>query len=477
VEPGGVDALTGLADRASFLMQLSDVITGSAPGTPVTVYLIDIDRFVAVRDVWGQADSDAALQVYAQRLIDWLDRPAGPARATGLARVEQHRFALSMTGLASIGAALDHAAELRGWLAEIAHVGSHVLRRTATIGLAVGQSSMATAIGLLAEADEALRVAQSEGGVMRAFGPPLRAALLAGARLDLDLSTAVALGQLRLEYQPEIDLRSGHLLATEALVRWQHPHLGRLAPDAFIPTAEQTNLIADIDEWVLRAACAQRVEWNHRFGHPEQIMRVNVSPRSFIPAPRRRADLIAAIVGAAGLAPSQVCLELTEQSMPFDGDELAEACHWLRATGFTIALDDFGTGFSSIPHLKSVPADVLKIDRSFVAGLAASGRAGGGSEPGVPGGDDEIVAAFVRLAAAFDLDVVAEGVQTMEQVAVLVRLGCFRGQGHLIGEAGPGPGLEPALAVGHVSWPDSAQAAAVAFSSWPEPAGPTGRVR
>jgi diguanylate cyclase (GGDEF)-like protein len=429
-----------LADRSAFIRHRPD----NPPRTGcIAVYLIDIDRFAAVNEVWGRPLGDAVLQVYAQRLAEWLGGRGF------LARVERDVFAVALDWVADAGAAISQARALQQQLAAIARIGPHLISREATIGVAVGEPGAARA-DLLADAEDALRVAQADGGGnVRLFRPPFRDALVAGARLDLDLSTAVRLGQLRLEYQPEVDLKTGELLATEALVRWQHPQLGRLAPDAFILAAEQTNVIGDVDEWVLRRACRQRAEWNERFdpSAPDgglHVMRVNVSPRSFSEAPRERADLIAAIVAEAGLAPQQVCLELTEHAVPADTTDLADACTRLRAGGFAIALDDFGTGFSSIPHLKSVPADVLKIDRSFVEGVTAA-----------DGGDAAIVSAFVGLARAFGLQVVAEGVQTAEQAGLLVALGCRRGQGHLIGEAGPPSDLDPMLSAGGRALPQA----------------------
>jgi EAL domain-containing protein (putative c-di-GMP-specific phosphodiesterase class I) len=204
---------------------------------------------------------------------------------------------------------------------------------------------------------------------------------------------------------------------------------------------------------VLRQACRQRAQWNDRFGDDRQLMRVNISPRSFADSAEGRAELIIAVVADAGLAGRQICLELTEHALASDSTAMARACRRLQDAGMTIALDDFGTGFSSIPHLKTVPADVLKIDRSFVAGLDRADA-----------GDQAIVASFVSMAAAFGLQVVAEGVQSAAQVSALVGLGCHRGQGHLIGEAAPAAAWEQTLADGGID--------ASALREQPGPTGP-----
>ncbi len=224
-------------------------------------------------------------------------------------------------------------------------------------------------------------------------------------------------GELVVHYQPEIEIPSGRIVGAEALVRWQHPVRGLLSAAEFIDLAEETGLILDIGEWVLRQACIQQVAWQAE--HPDHplLVRVNLSARQI-----GQADLLSqvmSILAETGIDPGQLCLEITETTVMADAESSLEVLEKLRGLGVELAIDDFGTGYSSLSYLKRLPVHVLKIDRSFVDGL--------GRDPD----DTAIVQAIMVLASSLGLSVTAEGVETETQLTELVRLGCDRVQGFL----------------------------------------------
>jgi EAL domain-containing protein (putative c-di-GMP-specific phosphodiesterase class I) len=246
----------------------------------------------------------------------------------------------------------------------------------------------------------------------------------------------MATGQLRLHYQPEIDLRTGELLAVEALVRWEHPEKGLLNAGVFITVAEESGLIVDLGRWVLAEACHQRAEW--RKAHPwlDFTVRINMSPAQL--TSRNIVGLVDENLRANELPGRFVCFEITEHAVMADVEHSVARLHELKALGVTLAIDDFGTGFSSMAQLKRLPVDILKIDQTFVAGL------------GVDAGDHAIVDATLRLARSFGLEVVAEGIELPEQADILSGLGCTRGQGFLLARPAAPEALEPVLRAGQI---------------------------
>lgn len=254
---------------------------------------------------------------------------------------------------------------------------------------------------------------------------------------ERQLRGAVDDGALRLHYQGEIDLDTGALVAVEALVRWQHPTLGLLPPEQFIDAAEHSPLIEGLSAWVLEHACAQIATWRVEYPQLSLIVRVNVSPGQLVED--AFVDAVTDVVAKHGLYPGQLCLEITERVVPPDTVSLAAALRRLRERGISTAIDDFGTGYSSLAHLKHLPVDAVKIDRSFISGL------------GTDAGDTAIVEAVAELAATFGLQVVAEGVETADEAAWLVRIGCHRAQGHLFGAPQPAEDLVELLEAGGVA--------------------------
>jgi EAL domain-containing protein (putative c-di-GMP-specific phosphodiesterase class I) len=250
--------------------------------------------------------------------------------------------------------------------------------------------------------------------------------VVAHIHLLRDLRTAVPEGQLRLVYQPQVDLRTGRIRKVEALARWQHPHRGLVAPDEFIPVAESAGIIEGIDDWALHAACEQLQAWDAA-GLPALRVAVNVSARRL--SRGDVAETILASAGAAGVEPARLEIEITETGAVSCAKRAAVTLRDVRALGVSIAIDDFGMGHSSFSRLQTLPVDRLKIDRSFVRTLTPVTAQG------------SIAGAMVALGASLGLDVVAEGIETQDQLEALRALGCPTGQGYLLGRPLPADDL------------------------------------
>jgi EAL domain-containing protein (putative c-di-GMP-specific phosphodiesterase class I) len=269
-------------------------------------------------------------------------------------------------------------------------------------------------------------------GRFEIFDDQMRAAVVARLHTESALRRALQRGELRLHYQPEIDVDAQRVIGFEALVRWQHPTRGLLAPKEFIPLAEETGLIVPIGEWVLREACADAATWPRFAGDAPLTLSVNLSVRQF-----HQPDLVAsvrAVLQDTGTDPRTVCLEITESAMMESGEDAWQMLRELKEVGVKLAIDDFGTGYSSLAHLRGFPIDVLKIDRTFVDGLGRTPQ------------DASIAAAIISLAHALGLQTIAEGSETDAQLELLADLGCDVAQGNLF--ARPRPVAEAAELVG-----------------------------
>ncbi len=398
------DQLTGLPNRLMFTRRLRRALRDEAT---VAVLLLDLDGFKQVNDRFGHSAGDNLLTSLAGRMARVV---AGDG---SIARLGGDEFAVLIDGDRQIRPELVAErllAALRPSPGE-EDVGVHP---SASIGIAEYGPQHASHTDLLRDADIAMYAAKAGGkSTYRICTPTLREAAVGRAELIADLRRAVDENQLQLEYQPIVDLVTGEVRSAEALVRWQHPRLGLLAPARFLPLAEETGLILPIDRWVIHEACRAAATWRDRA--PEATVAVNIAA-----AHLRRADLIATVTAAtagAGLAPRALTLELTESALIDGSDTVLERLHQLRDLGIRLAIDDFGTGYSSLSYLHQIPATDLKIDRSFVARLGEDTRA------------YATVEMVTRLAAAFDLTVVAEGVETDAQHAAVTAIGCLHGQG------------------------------------------------
>lgn len=402
------DLLTDLPNRAAFDARLSTLMqhSGDAGGT-FAVLCIDLDHFKEVNDLFGHSTGDAVLREASRRL-----RQA--AQGAYVARVGGDEF-IAITEQVPLPAAAELlAGRMRAAFSQAIETDGHALDIDLSIGIALYPRDGDNPAALLANADAALYRAKHEGrGTTRIFTCAMDRQLRDRRAIEHDLRSAVENGELYLEYQPQRH-RDGSINGFEALVRWQHPLRGLVMPGEFIPVAEDSGAIAKIDEWVLREACRQASSW-------DQSVRVavNVSAAQF-----RRENLEYQVCSAlrdSGLPPSRLELEITEGVLIEDISRASQTLKSLKSLGVMIALDDFGTGYSSLSYLQAFPLDRIKIDRSFVASLGSSARS------------LAIVRAVIGLAHGFDVPVLAEGVETNEQLAILMRERCDDMQGYLIG--------------------------------------------
>ncbi len=398
------DQLTGLANRLTFNRRLRRALRD---GGPVAVLLLDLDGFKQVNDRFGHAAGDRLLTTIAERMRHAVGEDGMIARLGG------DEFAVLVDGDGVLPERL--AQRLLVALEPLPgeeDLGAHP---SASIGIAEYGPQHTSHTDLLRDADIAMYAAKAAGkSAYRTCTPGLRESAVSRAELIAELRRAVDEGQLLMEFQPIVDLATGTVRSAEALVRWRHPRLGVLPPARFLPLAEETGLILAIDRWVIHQACQAAATW--RPHAPEVTVAVNIAA-----AHLRRPDLIATVTGAtaaAGLAPRALTLELTESALIEGSEAVLDRLHQLRELGVRIAIDDFGTGYSSLSYLHRIPATELKIDRSFVSRLDA--------------GDPRAYATVEmvnRLAGAFDLAVVAEGVETGTQHAAVTAIGCLHGQG------------------------------------------------
>jgi diguanylate cyclase (GGDEF)-like protein len=421
------DELTGLPNHRSLLTELRLRLKQNAD--TIGLVVAGLDGFKALNDFLGRGAGDLMLSTVANRL-------RGAVRTEDfVARLSGDEFVILLGGPAIELSALDRADGLRDLISRPVEIRSHKVSRTASLGVSFGNRVSATAEGLLVQADAALQLAKARGRNQTAvFDRELRASVEQRSEVELQLRDAIADDDLLLHYQPEVDLRTGRLLAMEALVRWNHPQRGLLVAGQFIKVAEDTGLIADLGRWVLAEACRQMAAW--RTQYPSLIMqvRVNVSPAQL--ATRNIVGLVEQCLTDNSLPGSLLCLEITEHAVVADVEQTVAVLKELKALGVSLAIDDFGTGYSSMSQLKRLPVDALKIDQTFVAGL------------GIDAGDQAIVDTTVRLAASFGLDVIGEGVETTQMAHELLRLGCHRAQGFLLCRPKSAADLAPILLAG-----------------------------
>src|SRR4029077_16052184 len=304
---------------------------------------------------------------------------------------------------------------------------------TVSIGVAVGMPGVDTTSDLLGKADQALLVAKNAGGNrVSVFTDDMSLRSEFRNDIELHLRGVIDSGALVLHYLPEVDLRTGEVLAAEALVRWQHPTRGLLLPDEFLSVAESINFAGELGRWVMRTALAEFSNWRSQGVAQEALLRLNVSPIQLVGSDF--VETVAGLLDEFGLDGRSVCLEVTESVVVEDIQTTRVTLPRLKEVGVQIAIDNFGTGYSVLSQLKSLPVDMLKIDRSFIREL--------GSNPG----DMAIVRAIVALAKAFELELIAAGVETQAAAAVLLELGCYRAQGYMLSRPVTGEVMKSLLA-------------------------------
>ena len=409
------DPLTGLANRALFTDRVSHTLQRRPAGrSRPGVLLLDVDDFKSVNDTMGHGAGDGMLVAVADRLR------RGLRAADTLARLGGDEFAVLVESCEGE----DQLAEIAGRLLEDVRapvvVDDHELVISLSIGGAVSTTGLEDVDDLLRDADAAMYLAKFRGkGRYEAFTPGMSEELVRRAQLKSDLRRAVSSAQLRLVYQPTIDLATRGVRGMEALLRWDHPALGPISPVEFIPLAEESGSIVEIGRWVLHEACAQAARWNtENPSWPALLMSVNVSARQL--KDDAFVDEVETALRTTGLAPANLVLEVTESVLVDDPAAAAERLERLKATGVTIALDDFGTGYSTLSYLQSLPVDLIKVDKSFIDDLVSPART-----------RQDFVQAIVGLIHSLDLPTVAEGIEHEEQAQRLQQLECEYGQGFL----------------------------------------------
>ncbi|HET9444551.1 MAG TPA: EAL domain-containing protein [Acidimicrobiales bacterium] len=407
------DPLTGLANRTLFLDRLDHALRGlDRSGAGVAVLYVDLDRFKQVNDnhPLRHAAGDTLLREVARRLERIL-RPRD-----SVARLGGDEFAILCDDLATEGEAVAVASRIIETVAVPFDLHGRPGLVGASVGIAFTTDADAVAEALLRDADSAMYRAKERGrGRYDVFDHETRLRIAARVARAEELRQALDRAELRVYFQPDVDLRRETSVGVEALVRWQHPVLGLVAPVEFIDVAEESGLIVPLGEWVLGEACRRVAGWPAGPGQAPPTVSVNLSARQL--TQRSLVEAVDAAVRDSGLQPHRLCLEITESVLMEDVESSVRVLLALKALGVRIAIDDFGTGYSSLSYLRRFPVDVVKIDRSFVAGL------------GVDPAADAIVAAVVNLSHALGLRVVAEGVETEEQLLAVRALGCDRAQG------------------------------------------------
>ena len=405
------DSLTGLPNRQRFKDRLLESLADSArPGRTVAVAVIDLDRFRAINHSLGHGIGDWLLTEVARRI-------AATARGcTMLARLGGDEFGVLIDNVAARFAAQGLTAAIMAAFEDPLRVNGVEFRLRPTIGVSVWPDDGRRGDDLLAHAEAALTLAkQRGGGQVQFFRPGLTDTMQERMVLENDLRRALAADEFELHFQPEIDARSGRVAAAEVLLRWRHPTKGIIGPSAFIALAEETGLIIPLGEWVLREACRQARTWRLAYKATFPLA-VNLSAAQF--RHQNLVQLIQSALSDATLEASALEIELTESALMTNPDEAAGVLKQLRRMGVSVAIDDFGTGYSSLSYLRRLPIDKLKIDRSFIRELTSNRT------------DESIVRAIVSLARGVGLKVVAEGIESAEQLDFVTRLGCDQWQGY-----------------------------------------------
>jgi len=404
-ERARADPLTGLANRAALHAALSGFL---ASGTAVAVLYIDLDRFKSINDTLGHPVGDALLRKVAERLGSVAGQNDVVARLGGdeFALVRPDAVREEVKSLAArIVDLIGRAYVLEG----------HMINVGASVGVTLAPFDGNDSDVLFRNADLALYRAKAEGrSRFRFFEPEMDLQMQARRAIELDLRRALALKEFNLVYQPQVDLATHEVVGFEALLRWDNEKRGPISPAEFIPIAEETGLIVSIGEWVLRTACAEAASW----GKPVSIA-VNLSAIQF--QDRSLVRTVTSALAHSGLDPGRLELEITESALMSDTEAVVSTLRSLRNLSIRISMDDFGTGYSSLSYLQKFPFDKIKIDQSFVRGMADNVEAGA------------IVRAVARLGSSLGIETTAEGVETQEQLAAVRAEGCSHVQGYFIG--------------------------------------------
>ncbi len=414
------DPLTGLPNRVFFEDRLTQILLQQREKRKVAVFFVSLDRFKALRDTLGHSVGDRLIKEVAHRLETVAETQAA------VARFEGDEFALLFT--------YENLQELEAFGSDVFDafhsplvVGDDEIVIPISMGISLSPDDGNDSQTLLTNAGAALSYVRKNGGNnYKFFTSDLHDTAMSRLALENELRRALERSEFELYYQPKVDMVTGKMSGMEALLRWNHPELGLVPPLDFIPLAEETGLILPIGEWVLRTACAQTKAW-HDKGFDLNVA-VNLSPRQF-----QQTDLVSTInriVAETGFDPRELNLEVTESSIMNNAESAAVTLRALQDTGISISIDDFGTGYSSLGILKNLPIDVLKIDKTFINDVTTNPD------------DGALVTAVITLAHNLRLSVVAEGVETREQLEFLRALNCDKWQGYLYSKPLPAAAFE-----------------------------------
>jgi len=413
------DALTKVPNRLQFQHSLQQAIARARRnGRSLALLYLDLDQFKEINDTFGHAAGDRALEILSERLIAHLPKE------TMLGRLAGDEFGLFVENLARDEDArplvAGMARELLERLARPFHVGNQEVFITASLGIALCPRDADNVVDLIRDADAAMYHSKQNGGNNYSFyAPEMSAVAVERLMLKSKLRRAIERDELVMLYQPKVDLERGRVVGAEALLRWRLPGHGDIPPAQFIPLAEESNLILEIGEWVLKRVCRDYRRWQDEVPQPGRVS-INLSLKQL-----RQAEFIPrcrTVFDDLGVAPSNFELEITETTLMTDARRMVGLLDELRSMGVHLAIDDFGTGYSSLAALQQFPVGTLKIDRSFVRDAAVSRE------------DATLVRTIIEMGRNLDLEVVAEGIETAEQLAYLRGLDCHLGQGTLFGE-------------------------------------------
>ncbi len=421
------DDLTGLPNRTLLLDRLEVALARTARlGTGVAVLFCDVDRFKVVNDSLGHALGDDLLKGVAARMARSL-RPGDT-----VARFGGDEFVLLCSDLSSPRDAIVLAERVQAAVREPMALGGADLVTTLSVGVAYDESGSSQSHALLRDADAAMYRAKARGrDRVEVFDDALRHRALERLDTESGLRHAVDDERLLVHYQPVIDLRDDRVSGFEALMRWDHPDRGLLAPAEFLEVAEETGLIVPLGRWLFGEACRQTLLWQEQSGDDRLSVFVNFSARQ-LGHPTVVTD-VAAVIDDTGIDPAHVQIEVTEHVLLDDEEQAVEQIGALKDLGLKIVIDDFGTGYASLSYLRRFPVDLLKVDRSFVSGLTRGE------------GDAAIVQGVIDIAHRLGLEAVAEGVESRQQLEALRSLGCERAQGYHLGRPGPAPEAQSAF--------------------------------
>jgi diguanylate cyclase (GGDEF)-like protein len=426
------DALTGMPNRTLFLDRLKHaVMRAKRHHSLIGVMFVDLDNFKPINDRYGHEAGDRLLTAVAGRLQDGLRASDTAARFGG------DEFMILCEDVAGQQDVVNIAQRILAAIEKPFEIAGEHLSVRASMGIAIADGKADTAESLIRNADAAMYGAKQQDAAYEIFDDGIRTRVRERVELEHDLRRAVSESEFRLLYQPQMSLRSGEIVGLEALLRWDHPTRGLIEPAEFLWLAEETGVIKSIGDWVLAESCRQADHWREA-GPGSTPLRVCVNLSARQHADPQLVETVSRVVDEAGIEPSSLCLEITEGIVMQDEEAALGTLRALKDLGVTISMDDFGSSQSSLGALKRFPLDVLKVDRSFVAGLGEEAE------------DAAIVTAVINMAHALGLVTVADGVETGRQLELLKQVGCDVGQGYYFARPRPADAIAELLGASQV---------------------------